>query len=207
MKGGDPISPGAGPTPAPVRRASSSRRGSLNFMLVVAGGLATCAAAVFSFNAAGFIFNATPSLPVGVYRITSLPRHLQDGDMVELCPPSKNPAIRQAIRRRWLLTKPSSPCPDHLVPFIKRIAATSGQHVTLSMAGISVDGNLLPKTAIKRLSKAGRLIVHYPLGRYTVQPGRVWLTDNGSPWAYDSRYWGPVPRGNLLAAARPVLTW
>lgn len=157
------------------------------------------------------ILNVTPSLPLGLYHLSppSPLGDLHDGDMVELCPPSpaSSPAMRQAIRRHWLMTAPSSPCADHLVPFIKRIAATPGQRVTISMSGISVDGHLLPATAIKARSKAGRAIIHYPLGGYTVRPGHVWVTDNASPWAYDSRYWGPVTTSHMLALARPVLTW
>lgn len=105
------------------------------------------------------------------------------------------------------MTKPGSPCVDHPAPFLKRIGALPGQRVSISMSGMSVDGHILPSTAIKARSKTGLPIIHYPLGRSTVRPGHVWLTDNSSPWAYDSRYWGPVTASHLLAEAAPVLTW
>jgi len=170
--------------------------------------LALLGTAVGALKESGVFLNITPSMPLGLYREEALPP-LRAGMIVLLCPPSfsTSHAMRQAIRRHWLQTEAGSPCQNRLVPFLKRIAAVPGQQVKLSMTGISVDGHMLPATAIKARSKAGRPIIHYPLGRYTVRPGHVWLTDNSSPWAYDSRYWGPVTTGHLLAAARPVLTW
>lgn len=155
------------------------------------------------------IINMTPSLPLGIYRLAPLPAHLHDGDTIYFCPPSASgsPAMRQAVKNHWLLRYDRSPCPDHLAPFLKRVAALPGQSVTLSMRGISIDGKLLPKTRIQPRSKTGGRIIHYPLGSYTVKPNTFWETDNSSRWAYDSRYYGPVPMGNLLNSAQPVLTW
>jgi conjugative transfer signal peptidase TraF len=157
----------------------------------------------------GLIFNLTPSLPVGIYQRIPLPAHLKPGDLVQICPPSpaSSPAMRQAIHDHWLLTDRRSVCLDHLVPFDKHIAAVPRQTVSLSTGGLVVNGHLLPRTQIQRISKTGGRIIHYPLGNYTVRPGTIWVTDNSSPWAYDSRYYGPISVKNLISGIEPVMTW
>ena len=226
VKGGDPISPVAGPTPVPVTRTPSSKAGWAFFVghelyklrcykrqLYVTAGLA-CLFGVGSLASiglahSGLIINLTPSMPIGLYHLSPLPHRLHDGMIVCLCPPSpaSNPAMAQAVRARWLLTSPSSTCPAHLVPFIKRIGATPGQTVSLTMNDTSIDGHRLPGTAIKRFAKNGQPIIHQKPGIYHMKLGQVWAWDNSSPWAYDSRYWGPLPVANILKQARPVLTW
>lgn len=179
--------------------------------VVITGSLAVAgfvAVAPMAIRRAGLIINLTPSLPIGIYRRTQLHR-LYDGETVEACPPAAkgNRAIRQAVKRGWLLRTPHSRCADGLVPFLKDVAATPGQIVTESQNGLSVDGRKLPHTAVKQKSTHGRPIDHYKFGRYKVTAGRVWLYDNHSPWAYDSRYWGPVTVSRVLFHIQPILTW
>ncbi|MEE3501280.1 S26 family signal peptidase [Acidiphilium acidophilum] len=176
---------------------------------ILAGLLAVGVLADVALVRSGLIINVTPSMPIGLYRLSSLPRRLHDGMIVYLCPPSpaRNLAMAQAAQGKWLLTSPRSPCPSHLVPFLKKIGATPGQTVTLTMRGTSIDGHLLPATAIKRFAKNGQPMIHQKPGSYLMGPRQVWVWDNSSPWAYDSRYWGPLPVANILKQARPVLTW
>ncbi len=217
VKGGDPISPVAGPTPVPVTRTPSPKAGRA-FVIrglcskspyIFAGLLAVGVLADAALVRSGLIINVTPSMPIGLYRLSSLPRRLHDSMIVYLCPPSpaRNLAMMQAVRGHWLLTSPRSTCSAHLVPFIKQIGATPGQTVTLTMRGTSIDGHPLPATAIKHFAKNGQPMIHQKPGSYQMKSGQVWVWDNSSPWAYDSRYWGPLPVANILKQARPVLTW
>ncbi len=227
MEGGDPISPVVGSNPAPVETGRGIRRGPLVWIKMsmqrkirfswsfAAWGAAVGALAAFGFGCvtlsnAGYIINVTPSLPVGVYKRETLPNHLIDGDMIEICPlsPKSSPSMRQAIQHKWLLIDPKSPCADRLAPFLKRVAATPGQTVDLSINGVSVDGVELPKTAVKLVAANGKtLLVHFPFGRHTVAPNMIWVTDNSSPWAFDSRYYGPIPFYHVISGIKPVLTW
>ncbi len=162
------------------------------------------------FPRAGYIINTTPSLPIGIYHIEKLPPRLIDGDMIEICPlsPAVSQSVRQAIQHKWLLTDAKSPCAGHLAPFLKRVAATPGQGVDLSGSGIRVNGVELPRTNVKTMSLNGKTpLIHYPFGRHTVAAGSIWVSDNSSPWAYDSRYYGPIPLSHVISGIKPVLTW
>lgn len=175
--------------------------------------LASLAGGISFLNQKGIIFNVTPSLPIGFYkidRITGRQPQLHDNQIILLCPPSPaaaNPAMRQAIKAGWLIRSPQSPCVDEIVPFLKKIAAQHGQTITISMTGLSVDNQPLPRTAIEPRAENGTRIIHQKMGSYRVERGQIWVYDNSSPWAYDSRYWGPISTQNVIATAAPVLTW
>lgn len=188
---------------------NAARERKLANLIYIASAIALLGVAGVAINKSSIFINVTSSMPVGFYKKHALPGTITPGMTVLLCPPSPaaSPAIRQAIKDNWLIKSNNTPCKDHLVPFLKNIAAVPGQKISIKMSGIYVDGSKLSKTKIQPVAKNGKKIVHYPLGTYTVQPGHVWLWDNSSKWAYDSRYWGPIPVGNLVASARPVLTW
>lgn len=174
--------------------------------------LSSLATGISFLNHNGIIFNATPSMPMGFYKIDRVKGHLlhlHDNQIILLCPPSPadNPAMKQAISDHWLIRSPKSHCIDHVVPFLKKIAAQSGQSVQVSMTGLAVDNHMLPRTAIEPRAKNGTRIIHEKIGLYSVMKGQIWVYDNSSPWAYDSRYWGPISKLNVIAKARPVLTW
>jgi type IV secretory pathway protease TraF len=42
-------------------------------------------------------------------------------------------------------------------------------------------------------------------GRYIVGSGEIWLVSSYSPRSFDSRYFGPVKVGRVVATVRPVL--
>jgi len=188
---------------------NAARERKLANLIYIASAVALLCVAGIAINKSGIFINVTASMPVGFYEKHALPGTITPGLTVLLCPPSPeaSPAIRQAIKDNWLIKSNNAPCKNHLVPFLKNIAAVPGQKITINMSGIYVDGNKLGKTKIQPVAKNGEAIVHYPLGTYTVKPGEVWVWDNSSKWAYDSRYWGPISVGNLIASASPVLTW
>jgi conjugative transfer signal peptidase TraF len=146
---------------------------------------------------AGIRINASPSLPIGVYRTTSDP-----GDrLIEFCPaePFASLAISRGYRDRGT-------CRDGATPLMKPVVARPGDTVDLSEQGIAVNGRLLPNTAPLRVDTHGRPLVPWPFGRYQVQPRTVWVASSHHPRSFDSRYFGPIPVGSIRDHVRPVLT-
>lgn len=62
-------------------------------------GVAGAMIAMLGAKAAGLRFNATPSIPLGVYRATG--GTAQKGDLVAFCPPAAPPFL-EALRRRYI---------------------------------------------------------------------------------------------------------
>ena len=165
--------------------------------------------ALVACTALHIMYNYTPSMPVGFYWIWRPHGSIKAGDVVLACVPLDTPAAKEGLRRHYLPIHQFGElrCPGDVYPVVKPVAAVSGDTVTLSMAGVSVDHHLLPDTAIIQADPHGRPVWHMPLGAYKVPAGTFWLISGFNRLSFDSRYWGPVPRADILRRASPILTF
>lgn len=165
--------------------------------LAGAGSLIAGLAAIAYFG--GFRLNLTPSEPLGLWRIVTLQRPVETGDLVFICPPptaSFEEARRRGYVRRGL-------CPSGFAPLIKTVAALPGQHVEIG-ANVAVDGRPLASSNVRTSDGDGRPITPFKTG---IVPLRNLFLHSSFASSYDSRYFGPVPDSGLLGLARPVLTF
>ena len=182
MTGAAPISP-------------AHRRG------VAAGGLMIVTLATLaSADLVGLRINGTASMPQGLWQVGAPVVPFRRGEIVTLCPPETLP-FRQAAARDYL---PAGFCPGGLQPLVKPIAAIAGDLVTVSAAGVMVNGASVPGTASVAWDSAGRPLSPFPAGAYRVAPGALWLLSGHDPRSFDSRYFGPVPARNVQGVARPL---
>jgi len=144
--------------------------------------------------------NMTDSLPRGIYLIAPVPRNgAGRGELVVACPPRLYAEVGRT--RGYLL---SGSCPGDVAPVLKFVAAGGGDIVHLSSEGLSVNGKLLPHTALLHADRRGNVPRHVAFATYRVPTDEIWLftpKDNG----YDSRYFGPVSVANVLNVATPLL--
>src|ERR1700730_18467688 len=83
---------------------------------------------VHAIAAIDFHFNFTPSMPIGIYRLTPLSKSgVERGSFVAVCAP---PVAAELGRRRGYLT--AGPCPTAAEPLLKAVAAVAGVSVTVS---------------------------------------------------------------------------
>lgn len=149
---------------------------------------------------AGFIgvrLNLTNSVPVGLYMVSSG----SEAGLVEFCPPEPFGTLS---RERGYRERSSFGCPDGAKPLLKPVAARSGDVVTMSAAGITVDGKLVAHTAPLRLDTAGRPITPWPFGIYPVPRGTIWVASSFNTHSFDSRYFGPIPESAILHHLKPL---
>jgi conjugative transfer signal peptidase TraF len=170
--------------------------------IALARNLAITAALVLvgSFQICGFVgvrFNTSPSLPVGVYITTTD----SGADLVEFCP--AEPFASLAVTRGY---RDAGICGDGAAPLLKPVAASSGDVVELSAAGLSVNGILLPNTAPLLRDTKGRPLKAWPFGRYVVLPDTVWVASSYNPRSFDSRYFGPLSIAAIRYRLKPFLT-
>ena len=157
-------------------------------------------ATLASANVAGLRFNGTPSMPLGLWRVTEAKTPLRRGEVVTICPPD-TPPFRQGVARGYI---PAGSCPGGFEPLVKPIAATAGDVVAVSGSGVMVNGQPVQGTAQLTQDSAGRPLQPFQAGSYTVAPGQVWLLSSHDYRSFDSRYYGPVPAENVQGVARPV---
>lgn len=129
------------------------------------------------------LYNPSPSAPIGWYRLRS-DEHAVRGDLVAALAPESGSKL--AIEREYLP-------PD--IPLIKTVWAVSGQQIC------HVDGQVLVQGR-----PALRVLKHDELGRplpsrsgcYKLSKDEVFLVSTHVQTSFDSRYFGPVKRENLL---------
>lgn len=153
---------------------------------------------VAAATAAGYRLNFTDSAPAGLWRITPLDSAgIERGTLVSICPPPLR--IVATMRERGYL--PVGDCPTtNIAPLVKAVLAIPGDTVTVAPgAALLVNGTLVPD------STPLPAIPAWPAGRYTVQPGEIWVISKYNPRSVDSRYFGPVAVNNVRGQAAPVL--
>ena len=153
-------------------------------------------ASLVGANVAGLRINGTPSMPRGLWQVvandTAAPARRNRHASARRTPNSSDLARRGAISR-------AGRCPGGYEPLVKPIAATAGDQVAVSAAGVTVNGLPVQGTAQLVHDSAGRPLPPFPAGTYRVPPGQVWLLSGHDPRSFDSRYFGPVPAANVRA--------
>lgn len=135
------------------------------------------------------LWNETASVPVGLYRVTTLPiPHI--GDMVAIRLPD---TLARMLSERGYL--------PFGVPLLKPVAALPGQSVCRSGATITIDG----ATAGDALSRdhRGRPLPVWQ-GCHRLESGEVFVMNPAEPRSLDGRYFGPLPAASVIGRAVPI---
>ncbi|WP_085309994.1 S26 family signal peptidase [Planktotalea arctica] len=138
-----------------------------------------------------FLWNASPSVPIGLYRLQSID-HLGPRDLVAVTAPDP---IAAFIADRGYLP------PD--IPLLKHVAGLPGQIVCRFDRSITVDGISLGE-AQQTDSHGHQMPVWQGCRRITSD--QVFLMNPHVETSLDGRYFGPIPRNALLAEAIPIWT-
>jgi conjugative transfer signal peptidase TraF len=174
----------------------SSRRFAICALLLGAA----LAGAGGSARLAGLRVNTTPSMPVGLWQVSERPERLQPGEVVSLCP-DDGEVFRLARVRGYVLR---GNCDGDFAPLIKPVVAVAGDRVTVSAAGLAVNGQPIANSRAARVDARGRALPVLSPGRYAVAPGTVWVVSSFHAASFDSRYFGPLPVSHIQGIARPL---
>ncbi|MGY3610481.1 MULTISPECIES: S26 family signal peptidase [unclassified Bradyrhizobium] len=159
---------------------------------------ATCASIVailisFANERPLLIYNASGSAPLGFYYLEQrLPAR---GELALFRPP---PAIELLIIAHGALPGP--------VPLLKHVAAAGGDEVCRTKApidAVSVNGKVVAE--VLQNDQEGRPLPTWE-GCLELVEGEFFLLQP-HPHSFDSRYFGPVLRCDLLGVAHPLWTW
>lgn len=150
------------------------------FAILLTGYCALAALVVPAFvrPAPRLIWNASASVPVGLYAARP-PHHISRGDLVAALPPP--PLARLMAERHYLPVR---------VPMLKHVGAISGQ--TICRHGETIYIDTKPVAVARRADRAGRELPAW-IGCRTVQEGEVFLLNPTSPDSFDGRYFGTIP--------------
>ncbi|HQS03146.1 MAG: conjugative transfer signal peptidase TraF [Halothiobacillus sp. 24-54-40] len=159
------------------------------------------AAVILLARGFGVFYNDTPSIPEGFWYSTGKPTP-ELGDYVALCPPDF--AAKLALERQYL---PAGRCPSGTVPLLKQVYATPFDLVKIEGDTLHVQHG---QTAI---THPVNILKHDHEGRPLTQASggvlsaaQYWL-GSPCPIGFDSRYFGAVPRKNIISVIQPLFTW
>ena len=149
----------------------------------------------------GIRFNLTESLPIGFYVNANGP--IKKGSIVVVCPPP-TPLFVSAQRRGYIGV---GKCPGGMQEIGKQVAGVPGDVVAESDAGVQIDGHHIAESLPFVRDPEGRALPAIRLQNYVLSSNEFWLMGEHQPLSFDSRYFGPVSRVNIMHVIRPLLTW
>jgi conjugative transfer signal peptidase TraF len=166
------------------------------------GVVAVIAFAVVALQRINLRINFTGSMPIGVYMLLPLqPDGVKRGMLVAACAPSR--AAETGHERGYLAP---GPCAGGTELLLKSVVALAGDEVAVTLAGVTVNGCLLPYSRAEARDRSGRQLDHWGVSDYRLPAGQFWLyAPNKRSW--DSRYWGPVSVGAIVSEAVPLFVF
>ena len=139
------------------------------------------------------IYNASGSAPLGFYYVEDrLPTR---GELTVIKPP---PLLELMIVSRGIL--PPS------VPLVKQVTAVGGDEVCRSnepVGTVAINGKVVAEVLDR--DRDGRRLPSWD-GCIRLVDGEFFLLQP-HPYSFDSRYFGPVLRCDVLGVAHPLWTW
>lgn len=162
------------------------------FGYVMATYLASLSVAALSFVTVTprLIWNASASVPVGLYAVQAAARPRR-GDLIVAVPP---PALARFLATRHYLPLDT--------PLIKHVAALPGQRVCRSGSTITVDG--VPIGAALDRDRHGRPLPVWQ-GCRRIGAGEVFLMNPAVRDSLDGRYFGTLPAATIIGTPLPPI--
>src|SRR6516165_2898153 len=142
--------------------------------------------------APSFVWNASESVPIGLYRVQPAGK-LTVTDLVVAVPPE--PLATFLVEGGYL---------PRGVPLIKRLLALPGQTVCRKGLAIMVDG--IEMGMARERDSRGRRLPAWQDCRI-VSKDEVFLMNWDEPASLDGRYFGPIPLHAIVGRAKPVWTF
>lgn len=161
-------------------------------------------AAAHALHAAGWRLNWTASEPRGIYRlwpVDAAGHALTRGQIIALCPPAwVSPTAFPFYAR--------GTCAGGGEAMVKTVVGVPGDVVTVTDAGVSINGRLVPASVPKPFSRLGAPLPRLR-GTFTLEPDTFWVYGAGedarsAAASFDSRYWGPVAGRDVLGVLTAI---
>lgn len=166
----------------------TARRWTLRTMLA---GTALIVAPAWSRPDIRFIWNASASVPIGLYRIVPAKR-VDVTDLAVVMPPDELAAF---LEDRGYLPRG--------LPLIKRVLALGG--TTVCRSGTEIIAYGATYGSARKRDTRGRSLPAWQ-GCQTLREGEAFFMNWDSPDSFDSRYFGPLPLSTVVGRAIPVWT-
>lgn len=145
------------------------------------------------------VLNLTPSMPRGLY-VKEFSSEINRSDIVLVC--LNDPYKNLGLAKGYLVKGKKCQGSD---PLLKSVIAIPGDNVVLYDDYVMVNGVKLPYPTLSFDSK-NRPLTPYPRKTYLNTSG-YWLIGTHDKRSWDSRYWGPVARQQIISKIKSLIFW
>ncbi|MVA58487.1 S26 family signal peptidase [Agrobacterium vitis] len=160
-------------------------------LLAMLAGAVLIAVPVWNPPAIRVIWNASASVPIGLYRIVPADQ-LDVTDLAAVMPPD---GLAGFLDERRYLPKG--------LPLLKRVLALSG--TTVCRSGAEITAYDMTYGQARERDRHGRPLPIWQ-GCRTLRAGDAFFMNWNSPDSFDSRYFGPLPLTTVVGRAIPLWT-
>lgn len=154
-------------------------------------GVGLVSSSTWSTHPPRLIWNASASVPIGLYRVEPAER-IDVADLVVVMPPEP---LASLLANRGYLPRG--------VPLIKRVLALAG--TTVCRRGVEITAYGMNYGSARELDSHGRRLPEWQ-GCGVVPNGEAFLMNWDAEDSFDSRYVGPLPLSSIVGRAVPVWT-
>lgn len=161
-------------------------------VVAMLGSVGLVATSMWSKHPPRYIWNATASVPVGLYRVEAADT-IGVGDLTIVIPPEP---LADFLGARGYLPKG--------VPMLKRVLALGGKTVCRQGSDIIAYGMTYGRA--RERDSYGRSLPTWK-GCLAVPDGQAFLMNWEAADSFDSRYFGPLPISSIVGRAVPVWTF
>lgn len=146
----------------------------------------------------GIYLNTSHSAPIGFYRSISNP--MERGSFVAVC--LSDEAARFGLERGYIH---QGSCENGAEPVLKRVIAMSGDAVRLKDTALFVNDKFITSASVQHFDSHGRPLEFRNEFEMKLSPQELFLFSDHDPRSWDSRYFGPVTRSQIISVVTPLL--
>jgi conjugative transfer signal peptidase TraF len=150
---------------------------------------------------AGLRLNTTRSIPLGLYRMSSDP--IAKGAYVLWCPPERS-EFDLAKERGYI---GAGFCPGGYGNMMKKVVASHHDVVSVTDAGVKINGTLLPASQPMEADSMGRPLPRFRVTDQVLAASELLLMSDTNSRSFDARYFGLVHRAHIQSLIHPIWTW
>lgn len=154
----------------------------------------------------GARINRTHSLPKGLYWAVDRPP--RRGDLVAFWP-ADTPEMREARRRGYIIPGVYNVGPggQGYSLLLKKLAAVPGDVVSITDAGVFVNGTLMPNTIPLLCDNIGDPLPILRFENRRLADGEALFISVHLPRSFDARYFEVQEMRQIVEVVVPILTW
>jgi conjugative transfer signal peptidase TraF len=135
------------------------------------------------------IWNASASVPIGLYRV----RYIDKLEVAQLAVVRPPPTLTNLLEEGGYLPRG--------VPLVKRVLGLAGQ--TICRADLTVTVDEINVGSARERDRSGRKLPTWQ-GCHKLTNSEVFLMNGDEPASLDGRYFGPLPVSSIIGRAEPL---